>query len=404
MEKSKDRIKRSILKNEHCYGGLNITDVECLDKALKLRQFIRANNSDHAIKDIQKYCSKESGKEFGILKDYTKNLQTEAVSYNAKLALNSLCDYTRQKLINDYAQYLDSTHAIEFMSSTNVGRYLIRNGKTLINCLYTPLRKDGIISLAELVREEETELCKTRLIRIRNVLKNFPKEMLEYAKCFDEDMNKDEDLLTHLLTNEDKWMRIEDLTTKEFQVILKNSLGKISQQDFDSRLGIQDYDNSNITKFRQSCKNVKLRHIFFRLLNKDFYSKDRMFRFKMIDNETCDRCGQTETFKHLLWECSESKRIWQAYNALLEQSELQDFKINDFKSLFEAESLPVLDTIKISLVKEIIQIERPPNWIVSNVIRIIGELRRIEYYNAAQTKCLDKITKRWMKIVIVINE
>ena len=37
-DKGIDRIKRSILKNDIMEGGLNITDVECLNKSLKLRQ------------------------------------------------------------------------------------------------------------------------------------------------------------------------------------------------------------------------------------------------------------------------------------------------------------------------------------------------------------------------------
>ena len=44
-ERGIDRIKRSVLKNKHVEGGLNATDIECLDRSLKTRQFVRANNS-----------------------------------------------------------------------------------------------------------------------------------------------------------------------------------------------------------------------------------------------------------------------------------------------------------------------------------------------------------------------
>ncbi len=43
--RARDRIKRSIMKNDYNEGGLKITDIECLDKSLKLRQYIRADNS-----------------------------------------------------------------------------------------------------------------------------------------------------------------------------------------------------------------------------------------------------------------------------------------------------------------------------------------------------------------------
>ena len=53
-DKGIDRKKRSVFKNGHERGGLNITDVECLNKSLKLRQFIRASSADHPIRKIQK--------------------------------------------------------------------------------------------------------------------------------------------------------------------------------------------------------------------------------------------------------------------------------------------------------------------------------------------------------------
>ena len=56
-----DRIKRSVLKNDFSMGGLNITDVECQNKALKLRQFLGAMESKHHIRMIQIYCLKTLG-------------------------------------------------------------------------------------------------------------------------------------------------------------------------------------------------------------------------------------------------------------------------------------------------------------------------------------------------------
>jgi hypothetical protein len=44
-----DRISRSIMKNEYEHGGMKVPDVDCLDRSLKLRQFIRASKSKHVI-------------------------------------------------------------------------------------------------------------------------------------------------------------------------------------------------------------------------------------------------------------------------------------------------------------------------------------------------------------------
>ena len=72
-EKGIDSIKRSILKDKIGEGGLNVTDVECLNRTLKLRQNIRANNTKHPINQIQKYCSEKLGyNNDGMQQEYNK--------------------------------------------------------------------------------------------------------------------------------------------------------------------------------------------------------------------------------------------------------------------------------------------------------------------------------------------
>ena len=41
-ERGVDRIKRAVLKNDYGEGGLNITDVDCLNKASNLRQYMHS--------------------------------------------------------------------------------------------------------------------------------------------------------------------------------------------------------------------------------------------------------------------------------------------------------------------------------------------------------------------------
>jgi hypothetical protein len=48
-----ERISRRVLKNSYENGGLNAPDVECLNRSLKLRQFLRCSNSIHPISTLQ---------------------------------------------------------------------------------------------------------------------------------------------------------------------------------------------------------------------------------------------------------------------------------------------------------------------------------------------------------------
>jgi hypothetical protein len=35
---------------------------------------------------------------------------------------------------------------------------------------------------------------------------------------------------------------------------------------------------------------------------------EKMFKYKRVNN-TCKRCGEVETLRHLLWECREAKNV-----------------------------------------------------------------------------------------------
>jgi hypothetical protein len=58
-------------------GGLNITGAECLNKSLKLRQFVRANKTSHHIRHIQIYCMEQMGFTSGVQQEYGKIINKE---------------------------------------------------------------------------------------------------------------------------------------------------------------------------------------------------------------------------------------------------------------------------------------------------------------------------------------
>jgi hypothetical protein len=103
------------------------------------------------------------------------------------------------------------------------------------------------------------------------------------------------------------------ITVKELQVILK----KIDVLDVKNKLGIDSFDEENITRFRSNCKNPKLRNIYLRLIHSDFFTHVRMKKYTMTVTDECPRCGITETSKHLLYECAHVRNIWSLFNNLM---------------------------------------------------------------------------------------
>ncbi len=115
---------------------------------------------------------------------------------------------------------------------------------------------------------------------------------------------------------------------------------------------------------------------------------EKMFKYKMVDNNKCKRCGEVETYMHLLWECREARRIWGAfndysdYNTPIRQTDQQDDKVQEYEDIFEIGNMGFVNKIKIKVIQGMIQIERPINWSIDNIKTIASEIKNTELYNA----------------------
>ena len=188
--------------------------------------------------------------------------------------------------------------------------------------------------------------------------------------------------LKYILIKGEEWIDMDKITTKELQKTLKVANKKISAQDFNVRLGTIDFNIENINKFRQQCKNVKLRHIYFRLISKDFFTMEKMFKYKMVSNNKCKRCGEVETYKHLLWECREAKNIWQLFNEFLTNINENNEKVHEYDNLFRIGNKGNVSKIKMKIIQGMIQIERPYGWTIEKIKEIAYDIRNIELYNS----------------------
>jgi hypothetical protein len=264
-----------------------------------------------------------------------------------------------------------------------------------LSCIIKPFIREGVETYLDIVNEAEIEKNKTRLQKLESIISAFPKYFRNAALSFDENINVRNEIITHFVRNEYEWVPVSDITTKDLQWILKKALHRITEADYRSKLEVEN-EIIDPVKFRQDCKNPKLRNIYFRMIHNDFYTYSRMFKFNMTNSPNCPRCGQIETTKHLLWECYESQKMWNCYNDVLVLSNLENMKIEKYDDLYRTETLGILSIVKTKLTQELIQIVRPVNWNINRTIEIINKMRNIEIYNTnINNKCLHKINKKW---------
>jgi hypothetical protein len=86
--------------------------------------------------------------------------------------------------------------------------------------------------------------------------------------------------LTHIFLGNDTYVPVHDITVKQLQTLLKTTLGKTSTTEFERKLGISDFDPDYILSMRKQISNVKLRNIFYRLINNDFLQNLKCLNLK----------------------------------------------------------------------------------------------------------------------------
>jgi hypothetical protein len=391
--RARDRIKRSVMKNDYKEGGLKIPDIECLDKALKLRQYIRANNSSHTIKNIQKYCIRNTGEEYVLAQEFAKITNEEIVCKIAQETINIITDNVRDEIFGEQnADEISSSIAITQISMTKVETYLKRKSRVFLNCIMAQMQREGLESFLDIVSEAETERDRNRKKRLESILTAFPKYFRNAANNFNENINIKHEEITHFLKIDNTWVPLKDTTTRDFQWILKKALNRISETDFEGKLDVRK-EIINPLQLRKDCKNPKTRNIYFRMIHNDFFTHKRMFTYKMTATPNCPRCNQVETSKHLLWECAETKKLWKAYNDVLREISLDKMNLILYEDLFKTETIPLLMTIKLRMIQELIQINRPTNWNTTRTRNIIFQIRNMEMQNSSSNNM--KILKRW---------
>ncbi len=216
------------------------------------------------------------------------------------------------------------------------------------------------------------------------------------AKNFSDDVNTELLVLTHFYIGNDTFVPVHDITVKQVQSVLKSALSISSKTEFERNLQITNFDPDCIMKVKKQISNVKLTNIFYRLVNNDFFTKTKMLKFKMTNSAECDRCGAEESNKRLLWDCPFSQLTWIHLNGILEERNLGLDKIVSYEKIFDFFGGAACATlIKLKIINEFIQIERPKHLLKSKILTLINLLMNTEKYIAIKNLKFNIFKERW---------
>ena len=80
-------------------------------------------------------------------------------------------------------------------------------------------------------------------------------------------------------------------------------------------------------------------------------------------------------------------------------SEQPNSEVRCYEDVFGIEKLGVVNKVKMKVVQAMIQVERPINWSVENVEKLIKEISSVELYNAAVLGKVEEAKQKWGTIV-----
>jgi hypothetical protein len=393
--KTVERIKRSVLKNEYNNGGLNAPDIECMNRALKLKQFIRASNSKHCIKEIQVFCLEKLGYDRVIKQEYYSICKDDLIIKSGQESINLLTDLARLEGYGKDANGQSSKIAIEEVGSIYIPHYLLRKNKPMEACVFNSLKSEGIEFLSELAEEYEFNNDSKRESTIKFIRKSFPSNLLDIAENFNRSINDEKSAMTHFYSGNDLFIPVEEVTVKQLQSRLKIALKKVTTTDYGEKIGENFFDSAEIAIVRKQVKNVKLRNIFYRLINKDFFDRVKLTKYKIVENVNCERCKGVEDYEHLFWGCRWSKLAWVNYNIVISNMGLKEGYINSYKDIYNFNNTAAVNTIKLKIINELIQITRPTHLNKDYIENLIVNIKKMEQYIANKNKTINSFNKKW---------
>ena len=115
----------------------------------------------------------------------------------------------------------------------------------------------------------------------------------------------------------------------------------------------------------------------------------------MTQDSKCPRWSLEETTPHLLWECHESRKIWSLFNKLLDEHQCSVFKIANYEDLYKTERNSAISIIKMKIIQQLIQIERPKDWCKATIVCLITQLIDYDFCNSKGKNEIDRTKLKW---------
>ena len=345
--KAPDRIKRSILGRSIRDLGFGMIDYKEVVKSLRIKNLLRTLNNGKGPLSIILRAS--------ITRSRVNMKVTEPIRTCIDIAVMDLRKIWQKCLVD--RQYQTNPDVLNIIRAEYVGNLIQHKHRN--QRMVRALRNDTIGEITSLNPDD----------RILKKLEKNISIFLLAARDFQSNRQSN-DVIEYSFPSRGKiipWSKLSSKIVREHSVI--------EQQYTPKLLHANTYNE--ITKLGMKIKsltNSKLKAILLRCIHGDVYSKERMQRFGMTDENTCPRCQEVETTRHMLLDCSYSKNLWGKISKI---TGISNSTLNEILGLDPKHDKVTL-TIHAETLRRLMAIDRPVIECNSLLRSIIANLNLIE--------------------------
>lgn len=286
--KAPERVKRDIVNTPINLGGFGMLDVSDLDKSLKLRSLGRLLESKHPFL-VKVRDQLELDDFFHPKAAVVDRFSKKGIEFLGK---------ERRNLIGNEKAIRDPRYQ-GMINSINLKEIVSRLGKNSL--VYFNLIRSGRTKVSQISRNDLRILAPF-------IDRNYINEI---RRCHPlPNLNHVDNL--NLFWTKSGFKDIRSLDSKEIRISIKQ-YDPICLHRLGTILTPSECLTWGMSLKKVKC--VKHKSILLRTAHGDIYTKEKLYRFGLIDSPLCPRCGQVETLEHKIFECPYSSRIWQyAFN------------------------------------------------------------------------------------------
>jgi hypothetical protein len=301
-----------------------------------------------------------------------------------------------------------NTHYKAYVGSISIdsAKYTNRNQVDLIK----KLKRNGINNYYDLLREYKTKRHPSLWYEVLQVLASFPRSwrILILPMINREGMEIRTNNLIPIKMNIFK--EINNITTKDIKETINRQYFKNKNETLRH---IQTKHNLPINSTREnpfltslsSTKEVQLRNVQYKILHNIYPTMKHLFTWKIKESPNCTQCGEVETIKHAIAECTVARTTLSTFKTILEEYVNITINLTPESLILGVEAqdlntqtpyIPAINTCLI-LIKRALILQRENKFALSieQLKDLITNQIAKEKYNATKTKKLTNFELRW---------